>query len=83
MTRYFVDISDELADVIMASGNDPAVGWRLIERTDHYVPGPFHRWLVEDDEAPAELEGRLVDPSFRLAAIEGDRAVVFNRWVRD
>lgn len=57
MTRYYVDVSDDLLK------GDYAIAWpegfRLVERF-----GPkdlfFQRWLVEDDHAPPEFEGHLV-----------------------
>lgn len=61
MTRYYTDISDDLLE------GDYAIAWpegfRLVEPF-----GPrdlfFQRWLVEDDHAPPEFEGHLVQPVF-------------------
>jgi len=63
MTRYRVPVADPL--LAKLDGWLPVAGFRLIS-----VDGP---WLAhpdvtictfEDDDAPAELEGRLVEPVF-------------------
>lgn len=62
MTRYYVDISDDLLEGEYAITWPP--GFRLVERfgpRDLFV----QRWLVEDDQAPADFEGHLVSVSFR------------------
>ncbi len=44
-------------------------------------PG-MHWWLLEDDGADAELNGKLVELAFGIAAGDGDvRSVVTDRWV--
>ena len=62
--RYYVDFSTDLLREIAEEGGS---GWpssfRLVERF-----GPrgvsMERWLVEDDEAPEDLEAHLIDVWF-------------------
>lgn len=76
MTRYYVDISDDLLE------GEYAVEWppdfRLVERF-----GPrdlfFQRWLVEDDSAPPDFEGHLVSVSLRWDREEGENVTITSR----
>lgn len=78
MTRYYVDISDDLLE------GDYALEWppdfRLVERW-----GPrdlfSQRWIVEDDHAPEEFEGHLVMPSMTRDE-DGNVAITSREKVR-
>lgn len=79
--RYHVLASDEL----MAAGDlQWPEGLRPVEQ-EPADPGRYpgmHWWLLEDDGAPAELDGKRVELAFGIAAGDGDaRSVVTDRWV--
>jgi hypothetical protein len=69
VTTYEVLMSEEFLGQCRADGKMLPAGFRLGEVTAH----PAHQQpafracyvRVEDDEAPAELEGQLIDPAFR------------------
>jgi hypothetical protein len=66
MTRYYVDISKSLMESI--DDIQWPEGFRLVR-----LFGPrfnnVERWLVEDDNAPAELDRYLVSPTFHIEYI--------------
>jgi hypothetical protein len=68
VTRYYVDMSVELAAQVQNGEFRVPAGWRLVERW-----GPrnkdIERWLVEDDNAGEEFEGYLISPVFRMQLI--------------
>lgn len=77
MTRYRVPVADPL--LAERDSWQQAEGFRLVS-----VDGP---WLAhpdvtictfEDDQAPAELEGRLVEPVFRR---DGETVTIIERNV--
>jgi hypothetical protein len=71
--RYWVLISDELMD------SDPQwpEGLRPVRADDGVPPDSYSRWwLLEDDGAPATLEGRRVELTFVRS---GDKAMIGSR----
>lgn len=93
MTSYEVLISEELLDEVRRDPSRLPEGFRIGEVTAQ--PGarvgelPSYRSMyvqVEDDRAPAELEGQLVDPTFHAEYDEAGnwlRTVVLSRAVAD
>lgn len=70
MTRYHTPISAELLRQRPWRHVD---GWRLISVDGPWLSHPgIQICTVEDDAAPAELEGEFVEPTFRH---EGDGTV--------
>ena len=60
--EYWVLISDKLMDDCVRW---PA-GMRPVRADRNHPPEPGMRWwLIEDDDAPAELDGRNVELTFR------------------
>ena len=80
MTRYRVPVADSLLE--QAGYWTPVPGFRLIS-----VDGP---WLAhpdvtictfDDDYAPSEIEGKLIEPQFRRH--DDGRVVIIGRHVID
>lgn len=63
MTRYFVLVDEELLPEFERGENLPEV-FRLVRVVGQESPHVV-RCEVEDDTAPAELAGKLVDVTFR------------------
>lgn len=81
MTRYYVDVArGALADEIRAGTTQPVEGFRFVTLAK-VVSDRTERWLVEDDGAPADLEGLLIEPAISLFTHES-RAVITDRRVR-
>jgi hypothetical protein len=76
VTRYYVDISTELIDQILADDFRVPPGFRLISRWGPKKAG-IERWIVEDDEASADYEDCLVEPVFSAGA---DGVVHIDSW---
>jgi hypothetical protein len=77
--RYHVLASDEL---MATDGLQWPEGLRPVEQED---PGRYpgmHWWLLEDDGAPAWLDGLRVELGLGVEVSDGDaRSVVADRWV--
>ena len=79
--RYHVLADD---DLMAMPGLQWPEGLRPVEQEG---PGRYpgmHWWLLEDDGAPAELNGKRVELGFGIEVSDGDtrtaRTVVTNRW---
>lgn len=84
MTRYYTDVNPGIAREIRTERLPLPAGFRLIECA---VPATrdergIHpeRWLVDDDDAPADLKGALVFPVFSYFG-GGARPVIADRQV--
>lgn len=99
MTTYLVDISDLMVEQIKSACTLVPEDWRLLEKVsslspafsdededEDYIEGVYgmSRWRVEDDSAPADLEGKLIDPSFQVHYVDGEQpqVIVRARYVR-
>lgn len=83
--KYFLDISDELA-------NDPdfgtGVGIRILMKTrlvgDWKLKGTqldgISRYLIEDENAPAEVEGHLIEIECRQEVVGKNQV---RQWISD
>lgn len=76
MTRYWLEFSDTLLAEADAGKLDFPEGFRLTGRTE-WRSAHTTDAEVEDDHAPAELEGRLVEVTFQSR--DGGRPVIATR----
>lgn len=81
MTRYYVLVAKGFMDQI----DDSRIpeGFYFIERVRDM--GPYtDMWLVEDSDAPEDLESKLIEPTFSVRPGRPDeRAFISDRYVME
>jgi predicted RNA-binding protein with TRAM domain len=66
LTTYDVLVSTELLPSFTDGTARLPAGWRVVETPDPEPEAAWVRVRIEDDNAPAWTEGKLVDPTFTV-----------------